>query len=162
MEIGVRNRETNKLYNKVYQLWYNMNKRCHNEKSPYYKNYGAKGVVVCKEWRSLDGFIQDFYKIKGFNLDAFMCGVLYLDKDTKDMDNKTYCLEKCEFISIQDSNKIKPNQQVKFIAKSPKGEIFEAYNQSEFAKKHGLLQGAISSCIRGEYKNHRGWCFVKK
>ena len=39
----------------------NMIYRCHNPKSPLYENYGAKGVVVCDEWKGKDG-VYNFIK----------------------------------------------------------------------------------------------------
>lgn len=36
----------------VYDTWKAMIKRCHSPKSPSYKNYGARGIVVCEQWRS--------------------------------------------------------------------------------------------------------------
>jgi hypothetical protein len=38
----------------LYKVWIGMRSRCHNPKAQNYKFYGAKGVVVCEEWR------QDF------------------------------------------------------------------------------------------------------
>lgn len=34
-----------------YKTWESMLKRCYNENDHTYKNYGAKGVKVCDEWR---------------------------------------------------------------------------------------------------------------
>lgn len=41
-----------------YQLWRSMVARCHDEKCPQFKDYGAKGVYVCDEWRTFPGFIE--------------------------------------------------------------------------------------------------------
>lgn len=37
---------------KLYNTWLNMKARCSNEKLPEYKNYGGKGIKVCKEWQN--------------------------------------------------------------------------------------------------------------
>lgn len=37
---------------RIYGIWKSMKKRCHNPNSYDFNNYGAKGVVVCDEWRS--------------------------------------------------------------------------------------------------------------
>ena len=159
MEINYRSKSNNPIYNKVYQLWYNMNARCHNPKNPYFKNYGGKGIVVCEKWRELDGFIEDVDKIKGFDMELFLEGKLYIDKDSINLDNKLYCLEECEFVTIEASNKMKQNQQRFFIATSPTGEEFKSYNQSEVARKHSLRQSKISECLKGVQKSHKGWTF---
>ena len=42
--------EHNNSYSKLYRKWLNMKARCHYTKGIYYKNYGARGITVCKEW----------------------------------------------------------------------------------------------------------------
>jgi len=37
---------------KLYRVWYGMLERCENSKNPNYKNYGARGISVCEEWRN--------------------------------------------------------------------------------------------------------------
>ena len=37
---------------KLYGVYYAMRNRCYNNKNKSYKNYGAKGVIVCEEWLS--------------------------------------------------------------------------------------------------------------
>lgn len=42
--------------NTIGGLHYEMMKRCYNEKSVSYKDYGAKGVKVCSEWHDRETF----------------------------------------------------------------------------------------------------------
>jgi len=35
---------------RLYNIWLCMRQRCHNSKIPEYKNYGGRGITVCKEW----------------------------------------------------------------------------------------------------------------
>jgi hypothetical protein len=35
----------------LYRLWLRINKRCHNPEAHNYRWYGARGIVVCDEWR---------------------------------------------------------------------------------------------------------------
>lgn len=43
-----------------YPLWRGMKSRCYNKKSPQFKNYGARGITVCDEWRnSFAAFYRD-------------------------------------------------------------------------------------------------------
>ena len=131
MRIENRNKKTNPLYKKVYQLWYNMNKRCYNQNSPDYKYYGGIGVTTSEEWKTLNKFIEQVDKIKGFDEEKFLNGELVLDKDTEQMNNKIYSLETCEFISKALSNKRKPTQQksLTYIIKMNTKELF-TINQS--------------------------------
>lgn len=36
--------------------WYNMIKRCYDDKSTHYKRYGGRGIKVCDEWLEYDNF----------------------------------------------------------------------------------------------------------
>ena len=36
---------------KLYFVWDNMIRRCHNYKNPVYKYYGGRGIQVCNEWK---------------------------------------------------------------------------------------------------------------
>jgi hypothetical protein len=38
-----------------YATWRRMKQRCYNVFDPYYKDYGGRGITVCKEW--LDSFM---------------------------------------------------------------------------------------------------------
>jgi len=35
---------------KIYTQWSDMKNRCNNPKNSHYKNYGGRGIEVCKEW----------------------------------------------------------------------------------------------------------------
>lgn len=39
-------------------IYYEMMRRCYNEKSVMYKNYGAIGITVCEEWHEREKFYQ--------------------------------------------------------------------------------------------------------
>ena len=157
---GKRNKKTNKTFQKIYSVWKNMIDRCYKQSCVGYKNYGAKGVVVCERWRMLDNFIQDIDKIDGFNLDMFLNGTLTLDKDKKG-NSKEYNLDNCCWLTKEENNQYKLNQQYPVIAISPLGENYIFYNQSLFAKEHNLSQSKISECLNGKRKSYKKWKFVK-
>jgi len=47
-------------YEIEYRAWANMISRCTNRNQPVYKNYGARGIKVCKRWReSFEAFLED-------------------------------------------------------------------------------------------------------
>jgi hypothetical protein len=37
---------------KLHGVWFNMINRCYNKDNPSYKNYGGRGIRVCKEWKN--------------------------------------------------------------------------------------------------------------
>lgn len=158
---GNRN-SNNKLYSKLNRLYFHMKDRCYKEKHHAYKNYGMKGVKVSEEWSTLSKFIDTVDKVDGWDIDKFMNGELTLDKDSIDRNNLLYSIDTCKFISKEENNKIKPNQQRLTIGISPNNEYYEFYNQSEFARIHNLRQSTISDCLKGRVKAHRGWKFKYK
>ena len=64
------------MNNPLYSVRYGMIERCENTKSVGYKNYGGRGIKVCKKWRNDETGLQNFtiwaknngYK-KGLELD---------------------------------------------------------------------------------------------
>lgn len=59
-EIGAINSKGRPNVTRAYRAWQGMKNRCYNKKSPSFKYYGARGIVVCKEWRSsFDLFLRD-------------------------------------------------------------------------------------------------------
>lgn len=45
-----------------YSTWKDMRKRCTNPNTRCYKNYGARGVNVCKRWEDFNNFLEDMGK----------------------------------------------------------------------------------------------------
>lgn len=43
---GIRLRSQERLY----RIYHGIRERCYNPKSPSYKNYGDRGIIVCDEW----------------------------------------------------------------------------------------------------------------
>lgn len=37
-------------YTRIYRIWNHMKTRCLNPKSHAYKDYGGRGIKICKEW----------------------------------------------------------------------------------------------------------------
>lgn len=58
--------------NTIGGIHYDMMRRCYNEKSVAYKDYGAKGIIVCPEWHNRDNFrkwaLENGY-VKGLRLE---------------------------------------------------------------------------------------------
>jgi hypothetical protein len=90
---------TKKRYPRLYNTWRAMKGRCNNSNQLDYKYYGAKGVVVCKEWESFIGFATY----------AFASG--YIEGQTIDRvdTNKNYTPSNCQWLSHSD-NVIKGNK----------------------------------------------------
>jgi hypothetical protein len=42
---------------RLYRIWAGMKRRCNNPAELNYERYGARGISVCEEWNSSDGFL---------------------------------------------------------------------------------------------------------
>lgn len=81
---------------RFYQCWVNMKTRCNSPKYKDFKNYGGRGIKVCKKWDKFEGFIEDMF-------DSYEEG-LTIDR----IDNeKGYNKRNCRWVkrSEQNSNK---------------------------------------------------------
>lgn len=45
---------------KEYRTWSGMRSRCFYKKNKDYKNYGAKGITVCKRWDNFLFFLSGY------------------------------------------------------------------------------------------------------
>jgi len=43
---------TNSKKKKLYRAWRSIKNRCYNSKVPEYRHYGARGIILCEEWKN--------------------------------------------------------------------------------------------------------------
>lgn len=48
-----------KSNSRVYHSWYGMRTRCNNKNSVSYRDYGGRGIKVCKRWYKFENFYAD-------------------------------------------------------------------------------------------------------
>lgn len=46
-------------HSREYKAWMNMRTRCENENTPYWKNYGGRGIRICSRWSKFEYFLSD-------------------------------------------------------------------------------------------------------
>ena len=71
-------------------VWKGMIARCHDPRNHGFKSYGAKGIIVCDEWRKS---YEAFYQWTAVN--RWMRGY---DIDRRDK-NGNYCPENCQCLT---------------------------------------------------------------
>jgi len=79
-----------------YLYWQRMLRRCYDPKCADYKDYGAKGITVCKEWHNFQNFSEWFYSQKNHTRKGY-----HLDKDLTVRGNKIYCAKACNLIPAE-------------------------------------------------------------
>lgn len=125
---------------RLYTIWHGMKQRCHCETSHDYKNYGARGIIVCDEWRN------DFSAFRDWALDNGYTDKLSIDRIDV---NGSYCPENCRWTDCKTQNR---NRTTNVIV-SYRG---KEYNYAELAEIAGISYGALYARI-----NHFGWSVEK-
>ena len=59
-------------YTRLWNVWYEMKRRCYNPKDNSYKRYGGRGITICNEW------LNDFMSFYKWAIDN---GYVYNDKE---------------------------------------------------------------------------------
>lgn len=80
---------------RVRSVYYSMLRRCYNSKCSDYKNYGARGITVCKEWKENCCNFYQWAKDSGY------AEGLTLDRIDTD---KNYCPDNCRWITRREQN----------------------------------------------------------
>ena len=145
---------------RIYSIFYNMLDRCLNPKCSAYQRYGAKGVGVCEEWRSQDGFSR-FYQWAIHNG--------YTDDLTIDRIDETgnYEPNNCQWITKSENtakaNKTSQHRRADkgtYYGCDPNNIYYTFDNANEFCRQHPELNaGLVRECANGNRKTHLGWHF---
>lgn len=135
--LGTKTRRPNKScgcsekrYNKklgkhlrVYELWRQMVRRCHNESAINYERYGEKGIYVTDEWKNdfetfLDWALKNGYK-DDLSIDRIDPSKPYEPYNCRWVDN---------YVQTQNRGMLKSNKTgVNGVAYSPKQNHYRAY-----------------------------------
>lgn len=136
-----------------YITWGNMVQRCSNLKHPGYKNYGKRGIKVCKRWLIFENFFKDMgVRPSGRSLDR-------IDNDGNyESDNCRWATTKEQRANMRPIS-CGPCKQRLFIAMNFQGTMAVSDNQHKFAEQRGLRSENISACLCGKRSQHEGWVF---
>lgn len=58
-----------RINDRLYHIYYTMLDRCNNPNSTNYKNYGERGIIVCKEWKESYESFRDWSYKNGYKRD---------------------------------------------------------------------------------------------
>lgn len=123
------------------EKWYNSYKsmmhRCYNKNAANYKNYGGRGIKVCKEWHNIETFE------KWANSSGFKVG---LTLDRIDVDGN-YCPENCRWAT----QKEQCNNRRNTVYIEYNGEI---HTISEWADMIGMKRSTFSNRYHKGKRNY--------
>lgn len=96
------NRKHNKSYSRIYHIWVNMIQRCTNINNKSFKDYGGRGITVCKEWKEFQNF------------DKWALNNGYSDNLTIDrIDvNENYEPSNCRWVTVKEQANNKRNNHI--------------------------------------------------
>lgn len=46
-------------HTKTYGVWCGIKRRCNNKNEAAYKDYGGRGISICKRWEKFENFLED-------------------------------------------------------------------------------------------------------
>jgi hypothetical protein len=121
---------------RAYISWQAMHDRCYNKKSSSYNDYGGRGIKVCEQWHSEEGFDNFIENMSGkpakdFSLDRINVNGDYEPANCRWADN------------LQQANNRRDNHFI--VVNGEKGSI------SEMARKYNMNKERI------RYRLKRGW-----
>lgn len=147
---------------RLYRVYMSMNSRCYNKNTKKYKNYGGRGIRVCKEWVGENGFVNFYNWAKNNGYDetaSFMqCTIDRIDNDGD------YCPNNCRFTD----NKTQANNKSSNHYITVKGETKTLHQWIESAeydisvstvikriKKGWSDEEALTTPVEKKYRNKR-------
>lgn len=80
-------------YTRPYKIWRKMLERCNDPKNNRYRYYGGKGITVCDEWGTFEGFWRD--------MEAGYQDGLTIDRINV---NGNYEKQNCRWVTLQQQN----------------------------------------------------------
>lgn len=120
----------------LYAVWDSMKARCYNKKNKDYKNYGARGVRICEEWRI------DFLSFCNWAIENGWEKGLQIDKDMKG-DGLLYSPKTCSIVTPkQNYNATRRSRYFTFNGKTKTmAQWAELFNIKYASFKYRIYQG---------------------
>jgi len=124
---------------RLYAIWTGMKRRCNNKNTKSYKNYGGRGIKVCKEW-------NDYVNFREWALQNGYSDNQGLSIERKDV-NGNYCPENCEFIPFKEQSKNRRNTKKWIINGIERRE-------AELCREYGIRRETFI------YRINKGWALI--
>lgn len=133
-------------YSKLYNTWLNIKNRCYNKNNPHYKNYGERGIVMCKEWS------DDFVNFYNWAKESGYQDILTIDRIDN---NYNYEPSNCRWVNRKTQNRNKRSNH------------FITYNGltlclTEWAEKIGVNEPALRKWLKRNGEENIGIYINKK
>lgn len=137
-----------------YHVWQAMRARCSNPNNSKYHIYGGKGITVCEEWQTFEGFWKDMEKGYQFGLTI----------DRIDS-SKGYNKDNCQWVPHSRNSakisKVRPVTQYHVVLKPVHTllELKQWPSALAAAEELGLVAAHITVVCQGKRKTHGGYAW---
>lgn len=129
---------------RLYDIWKHMLDRCRNPKNKSYKNYGQRGIEVCKEWENVSVFFE-WANSSGYGVN------LTIERIDN---NKGYCEQNCKWATKEEQAQNMRNRLGSIKVIEIRSRIRNGERSVDLAKEFGIKKAAISLIKLGKtYKN---------
>ena len=128
---------------KLYQRWQTLKTRCYNPNNPSYKDYGAKGIKVCAEWRYDYQPFKEWALKNGYRDELALCR-----KDVK----KDYIPENCHFAKEAQSSKRRTTTKMRWDKVRNIRQLYknESMSQDQLGKKFKICSSTVSRIVNNK------------
>lgn len=124
----------------LYQVWGAMVNRCRNKTDKDFRNYGGRGIAVCRQWMKASNFIQ-WAQSNGWKQGLVM--------DRID-NNKGYSPDNCRFVTPKESARNRRDSVLNVrLAKLIRDAIQTGMTQKEASEFFHIPYGSIKALAQG-------------
>jgi hypothetical protein len=135
-----------------YHSWQNMKARCSNPKHPKYYRYGGRGVSVCEEWDTIQGF-------SAWALASGWQEGLSIDRINND---GNYCPENCHWVTQSENSRKKSTTKISFDdAQIIRQRALNGESEYDLAKEYGVVHGTVWFIVKNFTHVADGECTKK-
>ena len=138
----------------VYYVWQQLRDRCSNPNNPKYHIYGGKGIKVCDEWLTFEGFWKDMEEgySKGMTIDR---------KNSDQGYNKDNCQWLSHSGNSAKTSQVRPVTQYHVVQKPVHTllELKQWPSALAAAEELGLTAAHITVVCQGKRKTHGGYAW---
>lgn len=117
-----------------YNSWQNLKGRCLRPSHPKYPRYGGRGITICDDWLSVEGFkkwVDESGWFEGASIDR-------IDND------KGYSPENCRWITMSENSRKKRTTKITFVqAQEIRARIDRGECEYALADEYRVVHGTI-------------------
>ena len=124
----------------LYRRWVTMKNKCYNPNNKWHKDYGGKGIGVCKEWNQSFEPFRDWALANGYRE--------HLDLSRKDM-NSDFTPDNCCFTKPIVTVEKRGTSKLSRVKAKEIRRLYQegALSQDQLAQKYGVNPSTISRII---------------